>query len=102
MPPTNTPQTSLYETTIEHDDLEKILDKRADARDKKREATQAFKKLDDQAKALIDSLELGVGAPVRVGDWLITVSEVKGRAVAFETEATTRLGISPIPGTENA
>lgn len=90
-------QASIYETTIENAELETALENRLKAKEKRGEAAKAFKELDDQAKALINAADLGKDAPVRVGRFVIVRRDVAARAVAFETEPTSRLQISLLP-----
>lgn len=91
---TNDPQHSIYETTIENDTLATALDERAELRQTKLEATKAFNDADKSVKQQIDALDLGVGAPVRIGNYVVSVKETKGRSVAFETEPSTKIQIS--------
>ena len=51
-----------------------------------------FRDADLAVKELVATLDLA-DAPVRVGRFLLTQSEVAGRSVAFETDPTTRLSI---------
>jgi len=91
------PQTSLYETTLENPEIEQALKARESAKDKAREARHNLKVLDDRAKGLIEVLELGDDAAVRIGDFVVSRKPVKGRSVSFETAPTTRLWIKALP-----
>ncbi len=90
-----TPQTSLYETTIEDPTLEALLEKRESAREKRAKANGDFKTLDVEAKKLIDALDVADGG-VRVGRFVIKVSEIEGKLVSFETAPSTRTTIAPL------
>lgn len=90
------PQASLYEATIENADLEAVLEQRQRAKDKASSARKTLDELTDQAKALIEQLDLGEGAPVRVGRFVLERKAVAGRSVAFDTGPTTRLTIRQI------
>lgn len=86
-------QASIYETTIEHAELEQALEEREKLKERAGEARKAFRELDEQAKALIRSLDVA-DAPVRVGRFVISERSVAGRTVHFEAEPTTRVQIS--------
>ena len=88
------PQTSLYETTIEDTDLENALEERQKLREKASEARALFKEADDKTKARVALLDLGNGAPARVGRFVITRKVRAARSVAFETEAKVSTTIS--------
>lgn len=96
MPTAAQPQTSIYETTIENADLEAALERREQAKAKAGAARGEFKQADDHAKALIENLDLGDDAPVRVGGFVITRRQVPGGVVSFEKNASTRTYIRPI------
>lgn len=86
------PQASIYETTIENAELEEALEEREKAKTRATAERKKFRERDEAAKALVATLDLA-DAPVRVGRFLLTQSEVAGRSVAFETEPSTRLRI---------
>jgi hypothetical protein len=90
------PQTSLYEKTIQDADLEAALDEREAAKGTATTARRAYREADDHARALIQGLDLGAGAPVRVGRYVIERRPVAARSVAFDTEPTTRLWITTV------
>jgi hypothetical protein len=94
------PQTSLYEVTVEDDELEKLLEQRQDAKEAATVARTHYNTADDAVKAKLSTLDLGDGAPVRVGRFVVARRPVKGRAVSFETGDTTRLTISLLPDDE--
>jgi hypothetical protein len=87
------PQTSIYETEIDNDELEKVLEDREKAKAARGDAQKAYKDADDQAKALIRSLDIA-DAPVRVGRFVVSERQVAGKTVSFETQPTTRVQIS--------
>lgn len=87
-------QTSLYEREIEDAELEAALDLRAKKKDDAGVAKKAADEADAAMRALVAKYELGEGSVVRVGKYVLTNRKVKGRAVAFETAATTRLQIA--------
>lgn len=57
------------------------------------EARKTFKDLDDEAKGRIT--ELKIKGAVRIAGFVITVKEIKGRAVAFGTKPSKRIYITP-------
>lgn len=97
MASTAQPQTTIYETEIENPDLERVLETREKLKEKKGESVKQYKTADDQAKALIEGLDLGEDAPVRVGRFVVKRTSVASRSVAFETDPTSRLQIRLLP-----
>jgi hypothetical protein len=87
------PQTSLYETTIENAELEAALEAREVSKAAAGAARKAYTEADEHTKALVEPLDLGNGAPVRVGRFVLTRRPVAARSVSFDTEPTTRLTI---------
>jgi hypothetical protein len=87
------PQASLYEATLENAELEAALEAREVTKAAASAARKAHADADEHAKALVETLDLGDGAPVRVGRFLLTRKPVGARSVAFDTAATTRLTI---------
>lgn len=96
MPVADTPQTSIYETTIDNDVVEAALEQREAHRQKKSEANALFKEADDRVKAAIANLDLGQDAPVRIGRFVITRTMTKAKSVSFETDAKVRYRIGTI------
>lgn len=90
-------QASIYETTIENAELETALEDLQKARDRAKSARTKVREADDKVRPLIDELELGDDAPVRVGRFVITRKRVAPREVAFTTDSSVRLYIRPIP-----
>lgn len=90
------PQTSVYETEIVNQALEKALIEREQLKDARREAGAAFNEIDDRVKAMIEGLELGDEAPVRVGNFVIERKLSPARSVSFDTEARKRISIKTI------
>jgi hypothetical protein len=88
------PQIAIEEHIVESPELEAALEAREVAKAAASEARAAFKTADDTARGLIGALELGE-TPARVGRFRIVVRKVDGRSVAFDTEPTTRLTITP-------
>ena len=96
MAATADPQTSLYETVLENEELEKLLEKREALRVKKSDANALYVEADEKAKALIGTLDFGQDAPVRIGRFVVTRTLTKPRSVAFETESKVQLRIGTI------
>lgn len=94
MPVTNQPQTALlYETQIENDELEALLVRREKLAGEKSVATAKHREVDDAAKAIIATLDLGDGVTIRVGDYLVTRRVTEAADVAFTRGAGVRYGI---------
>lgn len=91
------PQTNIYETTIEDADLEALLEERQKAKEQAGSIRKVYKKKDDAAKAKIEEIELGDGAAVRVGRFVVSRRPVAARDVEFHTAPTTRISIRPLP-----
>jgi hypothetical protein len=87
------PQQSLYEAELENPELEAALEAREVTKASAAAARKAYNEADEHAKGLVEGLDLGNGAPVRVGRFLLTRTPVAARSVAFDTEPTTRLTI---------
>lgn len=90
------PQTSLYETTIENPELEALLDRRATLKEKASKATKEAAAAHEAVVTELDRLDIA-DAPVRIGRWVVALRPVAGRSVSFETGATERLVIKPLP-----
>lgn len=90
------PQTSIYETTIENPELEAALEARQSVKDKRAKVNSDYKEKDEIVKGKLDELDLGIGAPVRIGRFVISKKSTNGRSVSFETSAGTRHQISLI------
>jgi hypothetical protein len=88
------PQIAIDEHVVESPELEAALEAREVAKAAALEARKAFKETDDLARGLIAALELDE-RPARVGRFRLTLRKVAGRAVAFDTDPTTRLTITP-------
>lgn len=89
-------QTSIYETTIENPELEQALTTRESMVSRRSTANHNFKNADEQARRLIEKLELGDDTVVRVGDFIISAKMAKGRDVAFKTDPQLRIRIKPV------
>lgn len=90
------PQTSIYETTIEDEQLERELEQRQTLREKASTAQALFKEADEKAKARIQTLDFGTGAPVRVGRFVLTRTVRAARSVSFETDTKVTTKITTI------
>jgi hypothetical protein len=88
------PQIAIDERVIESPELEAALEAREVAKAATSEARATLKAAHEKAVALIGELELGE-TTVRVGRFRLTVRKVEARSVAFDTEPTTRLTITP-------
>jgi hypothetical protein len=88
------PQIAIDEAVVESPELEQALEAREAAKATAADARAAFKTADESARGLIAALELGE-APVRVGRFRLVVRKVAARSVAFDTDPTTRLTITP-------
>jgi hypothetical protein len=90
-------QTSIYEKQIEDGALEKALDRRQAAKEARRDANRAFTEADGVVAGLIEAnpeLELGEDAPVRVGNYVLTLTRSEERDVSFKRGGGSRLQIS--------
>lgn len=92
----NDPQTSLYETTIDDPTVEELLEARDKAKSSAQAVSKKYRDADQAAKAALNTLDLGSDAPVRIGRFVVVVKDVPARTVAFETNPTTRINISPL------
>jgi hypothetical protein len=90
------PQTSIYETTLDNAELEQALETREKLKARAGAVRKQYADADEVAKAFIKTLELGDGAVVRVGRFVIADKPVAARSVAFETEPTRRISIKLI------
>lgn len=89
-------QIALGETIVEDADLETALERREKAKEASNKARKTFTDADDEAKLRIRELELG-DTPARVGRFVVSLRDVAGRSVAFETEPSTRVSIRLAP-----
>jgi len=88
------PQIAIDEHVVESPELEQALEAREAAKAAASEARAAFKAAHDTATVLIAALELGE-TTARVGRFRLMVRKVAARSVAFDTDPTTRLTITP-------
>ena len=86
-------QTSIYETTREDPELEKALETRQAKKDVVDEAKHNFKVADDLVKPMIDALDLGHDAAIRVGRFVIVQKPRKGGHREFDVAASTQTRI---------
>lgn len=91
------PQTSLYETEINDEILEKKLEQREDLRGKASEAKALYEEANENARLHISGIDLGDDAPVRVGRFIIVRRMAPPKSVSFETEAKLQTKISLLP-----
>lgn len=91
------PQTSLYEVEIENPDVEAALEKRQKQVDAARAVNKRKREADAAAKSMLEDLELGDDAPVRIGRFVVTRKARPSRTVAFETAPGVRVSIKPLP-----
>ena len=91
------PQVSIYEREVEDEALVAALDSRQSLKEERRDLNKRFRESDIRAKGLLEALELGEGAVVRVGRYLVTLKPVAPRSVHFDADATQRLQISLLP-----
>lgn len=97
MPARAEPQTSIYEKVVEDAELEAKLERREELRQAKADATSKFREVDEETRGLIsERLELGVGAVVRIGNFIVTKKRSAGGTVSFEKQPKERLSISLI------
>lgn len=96
MPGRRSAQRVLWETEREDPELEAALRNREAKAEARSSANHNFKVADDNARKLIDALDLGEGAAVRVGDYLITAKTDKGRNVDFKVDPQMRIRIKPL------
>jgi hypothetical protein len=91
------PQTSIYETVVEDEKVEKALEERATLAAKKSIAVSAYADKDEEAKGLLAALDLGDGAPVRIGRFVIERKTSAPAAVSFERKGGSRFSIKTVP-----
>lgn len=88
-------QDGLFDKTIDNLELLEALEQREKRKASKQAVTKTYQEADEKAKALISGCGLEVGETARVGRFRIQRTEVEGRSVAFETEPSERLTITP-------
>ena len=88
-------QTSIYEKVIEDDRLEGLLDERAQKKAAAAAAAKKAKEIDVAVKLELEKLDIA-DAPVRIGNYVVSYSDVAARSVAWEAASTTRLVIKTI------
>lgn len=94
MAPQRRPQMSFHEEPLNDPDLEKLLDKREEAKEDLEPYRLNYKGLNDQFKAKIGQRELPDGT-YRAGDFIIKISTSESREVSFERKSGRRITISP-------
>ncbi len=91
------PQTSLYETTIEDEAIEQLLEARQKAKDSAKAVSKKARDAHAAAKVALEALDLGHDAPVRIGRFVVSLKATASRSVSFETAPGTRLSIKALP-----
>jgi len=91
------PQTSIYEQVIDDPDLEAALERREGLRVKASKARKALEETTGHVKAIVEGLDLGIDAPVRVGRFVLTQRRTEAAEIAFERAESTRLSIRKLP-----
>jgi hypothetical protein len=64
-------QTSLYETQLENPEVEELLEAREKVKAQASAVAKRARTADAAAKAALEQLDLGNGAPVRIGRFLV-------------------------------
>lgn len=90
------PQTTLYETVIDNPDVEAALEKREKLKQRSKALAKDYRQADAAAKEALNQLDLGADAPVRIGRFVVSMRQLEGRVVSFETGPSTRLNIKPL------
>jgi hypothetical protein len=93
-------QIAIYETVVENPELEAALKRRESVKEKLGIAKNNLKVADDNAQKLINDLELGIGAAVRVGDFVISKKARKGGHVEFDRNSSEQTRIKFIGDAE--
>ena len=93
MPTRDTDQLAFDEKVVTDADLERLLEVRSVAKAQAALAAGDVRRADEAAKAVIEKLDIGIDAAIRIGRWRITKQMIAGHAVSFETEAKERITI---------
>lgn len=99
-------QQGLFDVVLENDQLEALLERRQEAKEKLKKPAKAYKEAHDAAKGAIAGLEEYEWVDpdgeeplrARCGRFVIRVAPVKGRSVSFETEPARRITLSLLAG----
>jgi hypothetical protein len=91
------PQTSIYETEIEDENVERLLEARDKAKASARAVNKKARDADSAAKAALEALDLGHDATVRIGRFLVTLKKTESRSVSFDTAPGERWSIKQLP-----
>lgn len=86
-------QEGLFDTVIENDALEKVLEERESMRDERSAVNLKWKEATEKIKGIIAPLDVDDGGTIRCGRFRIDKTQIEPESVAFETEATSRLMI---------
>jgi hypothetical protein len=90
------PQTSVYEAVIENPELEALLENREKRKASAKAVSKQYRDVDAAAKVALDQLDLGDGAPVRIGRFVVASKVTSGRSVSFETAPGRRITIKAL------
>lgn len=91
------PQIEINEIEITNPALLKALEDRQDKKHDAAAARKLYKTADDRARALLGEHDLADNTVARIGQYKITKTAVPARAVAFETDPSSRITIALIP-----
>lgn len=91
-------QTSIYENDITEAQPELLaaLQTRAGAAERRSTANQNFDTAKKRVEELVKSLDLGVGAVVRCGDWIIEIKQREDKPIEFVRAGGQRIAIKPV------
>jgi len=88
------PQTALDEVVVDDANIEAALEQRERAKGVASNSRKAYENADAQARGFLQALERQLGeGPVRVGRFVVELKRREARAVAFETDASSRVSI---------
>jgi len=90
-------QTNLWERQIEDEALESALEARQKLRDQRKDLNRRIRDAEGAARTQIDALELGEGAVVRVGRFLVSVKRTEAKEVQFTRGGDLKTQISLLP-----
>ena len=95
MAPRRRAQTSIYENDITEaqPELLSALATRAGASERQSTARQNYETAKNRVEEIVKGLDLGVGAVVRCGDWIVEVKERKETPVSFTRSGGQRIAV---------
>lgn len=94
------PQTTIDERVVENPELEQALVDRGKLKAFAGEATKKYREQNEIVRGMVAEFALEDGQSIRVGRYRITRTPVAGRAVAFETNPTSRVTIAELDDDE--